>query len=200
MGWVHPMSGPDLSEAPDSLDAPDTASPDWPRMLEKYGRLVYSVPRRFGLGPEDCDDVYQSTWLTAVSRPNPPFDDEGGVAVRWLASIAAWETRNLIRRRKLPLREQEVLEGVEDDAETLPDRLEEIVEEHALVEAALAALPARDREIVRALFLGDAPLSYAEIAERAGIAVGSVGPLRLRAIERLRSELLRRGFDGGRSP
>lgn len=187
------MLGPDVSEAAEDCDAPRAVQPDWPVLLERYGRLVYSVPSRFGLGPEDCDDVYQSTWLTAVTRPNPPTDDNH-VMVRWLASIAAWETRNLMRRRRLPLRDQATLEAVETDPEDLPDRLEEIVDDHVLVEEALDALPERDRELVRDLFLADEPLSYAEIAERLGIAVGSVGPLRLRAIERLRTEFLRRGL------
>ena len=188
------MGGQELPRAPGAEGAPIAARRDWPLLLERYGRLVYSVPRRFGLPPEDCDDVYQATWLTVVSRADPPLDEAGGVTVRWLASIAAWETRNLLRRRRMPVGERALLEAVETDPEALPERIEELVEQHVLVEEALASLPLRDRQIVTELFLADEPRSYAEIAGRLGVAVGSVGPMRLRAIERLRTELLDRGF------
>lgn len=170
------------------------APPDWDSLHRRFGRVVYAVPRRFGLSAPDCDDVYQSTWLTAVSRPSPPGDRGDGVMVRWLAAIAAWETRNLLRRRKMPVREPGLLESVEADPEAMPERLELLVEQHRIVEESLAALPERDRALLRELFLADEPLSYEELAARFGLAVGSVGPLRLRAIERLRTELSRRGF------
>ncbi|MCE9635927.1 MAG: sigma-70 family RNA polymerase sigma factor [Planctomycetes bacterium] len=163
-------------------------------MHKKFGRLVYAVPRRFGLQPEDCDDVYQATWLTAVTRAAPPSGEADDVFVRWLAAIAAWETRNLIRRRRLPVRDNDTLQAMEDGNASLPERLQEMAEQQRLLDEALAALPERDRDLVHDLFLCDVPLSYAEIAGRLGLAVGSVGPMRLRAIERLRAELERRGF------
>src|SRR5256885_12643712 len=43
------------------------------------------------------EDVFQSTLLTAMRRePTPPAPDR---IVRWLASIASWETRNVLRKR-----------------------------------------------------------------------------------------------------
>lgn len=171
-----------------------TACPDWDSLFRRYGRLVYSVPRRFGLRPEDCEDVYQATWLTAVTRTSPPAECEDGVFVRWLAAIAAWETRNLLRRRRVPLSEPDVLESVPDDTGKIPDRLQQVMEELRILDAALASLPERDRSLLRALFLTEETLSYDEIAQRMGVAIGSVGPLRLRAIERLRAQLEARGY------
>jgi RNA polymerase sigma factor (sigma-70 family) len=174
--------------------APAALAADWETLHQRFGRVVYAVPRRFGLSGADCDDVYQSTWLTAVTRPSPPVAQGDGVMVRWLAAIAAWETRNLLRRRRATVREPGLLEAVEADPEGMPERLELLVEQHRLVEESLAALPERDRSLLRDLFLCDEPLSYEQVAARFGVSVGSVGPLRLRAIERLRAELSRRGF------
>ena len=130
--------------------------------------------------------MFQATWLVAVSRTHPPLGAGDDVMVRWLAAIAAWETRNLLRRRKMPVSDRALLEAVESDPDNLPERLQQMVEQHRVLEEALDALPPRDREILRDLFLSDEPLSYQDVAERLGVAVGSVGPLRLRAIERLR--------------
>lgn len=188
------MFAEDRAAPPDTDHPPPTDRPDWDALHKKFGRLVYAVPRRFGLQPEDCDDVYQATWLTAVTRDSPPCGEPDGVFVRWLAAIAAWETRNVIRRRRLPVRDNDTLQSMQDGDAALPERLQEMAEEQRVLEQALAALPERDRDLVRDLFLCDVPLSYAEIAQRLGLAVGSVGPMRLRAIERLRAELEQRGF------
>lgn len=176
-----------------SEGAPAGAPADWDDWLRRYGRLVYSVPRRFGLTADDCDDVCQATWLTAVSRTSLPTGGED-VVVRWLAAIAAWETRNLLRRKRVRVREPGLLEEVEASPDHLPERIGQMVEEHLILQESIAALPERDRAILRDLFLTETPLSYDEVARRLGVAIGSVGPLRLRAIERLRAELVRRGF------
>ena len=188
------MSVHEGTPKPASDLSPSAGRPDWEALHRRYGRLVYAVPRRFGLQPEDCDDVYQATWLTAVTRDDPPGAEPADVFVRWLAAIAAWETRNLLRRRRLPVRDHDALQSMEDGNAALPGRLQEAAEEQRVLEEALAALPERDRNLVRDLFLCEQPLTYAEIAARLGLAVGSVGPARLRAIERLRAELERRGF------
>jgi hypothetical protein len=58
-------------------------------------------------------------------------------------------------------------------------------ERHEALLAGLAELPARQRELLL-LLVADPPLSYAEISQRTGIPVGSIGPTRGRALDRLR--------------
>jgi DNA-directed RNA polymerase specialized sigma24 family protein len=58
-------------------------------------------------------------------------------------------------------------------------------ERHEVLLAGLAELSARHRELLL-LLMEDPPLSYAQISELTGIATGSIGPTRGRALERLR--------------
>lgn len=171
-------------------------APDWPEICVRYARLVYSIPRRFGLPHGDCDDVYQATWLTAVRRADPPREETH--LVRWLAAIASWETRNLMRRRRSIRAAGGVMPEATPEPSTVTDELPECiaseVEAHRILIEALRALTDRDREIIEALFLSDAPLSYDEVAARLGVRIGSVGPLRMRALGHLRDELVRRHF------
>jgi len=51
---------------------------------------------------------------------------------------------------------------------------------------ALAELPERDRTLLL-LLSEDPPLPYKEIGSRLGMRVGSIGPTRARALEKLRS-------------
>ena len=173
---------------------PLTAAPPgftWEAAIERYARLIHSIPLRFGLSRDDAEDVFQSTILTAMRRERvPPSQDR---IVRWLASIASWETRNLLRKRSpVPFEPDLVVElrGGGDVPRPLLDEAEDL---QALADA-LAALKPRERRLLEALFLEEEPLSYQEVAARIGVAVGSVGELRRRAIDRLRAELVRRGF------
>jgi DNA-directed RNA polymerase specialized sigma24 family protein len=56
------------------------------------------------------------------------------------------------------------------------------------VRTALAALPPRQRTLLRLLHSESAP-SYEAIGSALGMPVGSIGPTRGRALERLRREL-----------
>jgi RNA polymerase sigma factor (sigma-70 family) len=73
-------------------------------------------------------------------------------------------------------------EDAEADAELLR------AERHEALLAGLAELPARQRELLR-LLVQDPPLSYAQVSRRTGIPVGSIGPTRGRALDRLRRTL-----------
>jgi RNA polymerase sigma factor (sigma-70 family) len=165
----------------------------WAAAVERYARLVYSIPLRFGLSREDADDVFQSTILTAMRRePAPPPPER---IVRWLASIASWETRAVLRKRKPEILEPGFVERLQLQATgDLPPKVLEEAEDLQSLSDALTALRPRERDLLEALFLEPKPLSYQEVAARIGVAVGSVGELRRRAIDRLRAELERRGF------
>ena len=59
---------------------------------------------------------------------------------------------------------------------------------------AMADLPPRCRELVQMLFYEEPARPYQEIAASLGIAVGSIGFIRQRCLERLRKRLLEAGF------
>jgi DNA-directed RNA polymerase specialized sigma24 family protein len=58
---------------------------------------------------------------------------------------------------------------------------------------AFAALPASDRRLLRMLMADPAP-SYKEVSAALGMPIGSIGPTRARALQRLRCEAQRHGL------
>jgi RNA polymerase sigma factor (sigma-70 family) len=68
------------------------------------------------------------------------------------------------------------------------DEIERAEERRAAVRQALGALPPRQRTLLRLLHAEDAP-SYEAIGSTLGMPVGSIGPTRGRALERIRQEL-----------
>lgn len=125
-----------------------------------------------------AEDLAQEVFVRALQhRPEKPRAWVFAVA----ANLARDEARAAIRRKKH-------LTLLADDDAIAPTRLAaadesvEHEEQMAAVREALAALTPRDRDV---LLLWDGGLSYPEIAERTGLALGAVGTTLARARKRL---------------
>jgi RNA polymerase sigma-70 factor (ECF subfamily) len=155
----------------------DGARIDWATMYrETYSSLV----RYLRLKVWDADraaELAQDVFVRALgTRPRNPR--------AWLFTVASNlahdESRLAVRRRKhLALLERE---AVVDPPALDPFDAMDREQRAAAVRRALGTLNERDRE---ALLLRDAGLSYPEIAERTGLAVGAVGTTLSRARKRL---------------
>jgi len=157
-------------------------------LLDRYERLVFSVPRRYGLSPEDAADITQLTFTILVqSMGTLPEDSNLGA---WLASVARRHTWRLLNRRR---REEAGEYGTSSEGATLLSSTStEDLEHWELAEwlnHGLSLLGKVCRELLSALYLEPEQPSYAEVAARLGMAVGSVGPTRIRCLKRLRQVL-----------
>lgn len=129
---------------------------------------------RSDLGREDAEEVLQDVFMTVWHRAGT-FREASTVST-WLYGIA----RNLARNRQRKHRPtHELLEG---DAAYTPEQVEFLT---AL--AAVRRLPAREREVVELVSLGE--LSLAEAASVLGIPVGTVKSRLHAARQRLRAAL-----------
>jgi RNA polymerase sigma factor (sigma-70 family) len=150
---------------------------DWAALYQEvYPGLVRYLHRQVW-DADRARELAQDVFVRALSaRPDNPR--------AWLftvaANIARDESRSVVRRKKhLALLKVEV---AADPPRVDPVAAMEADERAGVVRAALDALSERDRE---ALLLRDAGLSYPEIAERTGLAVGAIGTTLCRARKRL---------------
>jgi RNA polymerase sigma factor (sigma-70 family) len=160
----------------------------WEQVVDKYKRLIYSIPLNFGLTSEDAADIFQQTFISLVDNLERLRPDSNLGA--WLATVARRHALHHLRKRK-----REVL-GVDDDfgesnhllasfASNTTDQIEQIL----TINQGLDRIDRRCRDLLMALYFDPRQPSYEEVARRTGIAVGSVGPLRGRCLERLREAL-----------
>jgi RNA polymerase sigma factor (sigma-70 family) len=158
----------------------------WSQLIDRYAVLIRSVCRSHRLGEADADDVAQLTWLRAVEHIGRLRDPERFGA--WIATTARHECLRVLRGRKRFVPTADELENPLYAQHVDQDEVELAQERRAAVRHALGALPARQRTLLRLLHAEDSP-SYEAIGSALGMPVGSIGPTRGRALERLRHEL-----------
>ena len=161
----------------------------WERVLEKYERLIYSIPLSYGLPQTDAADILQLTFTIFLERMDELDDDSNLKA--WLATVARRHTWRLLKRTN-----REQVHGPGDLGEKiylLPDERGERAlrrwEAVDWLQQGMDALDERCRALLAALYFAPEKRSYEEVADEMGIAVGSVGPTRARCLQRLKALL-----------
>jgi RNA polymerase sigma factor (sigma-70 family) len=164
----------------------------WGALVDKYKRLIYSVPYRYRLSPEDCADIFQAVCLELFSELDNIRQPE---ALRgWLLTVTArkcqeWKARHT--RGPQPAGD-DAAEQYATDEPTIAEVLEEAARDQDVREA-VERLPPRCQELIRLLFYSQPPLPYEAVAQRLGLATGSVGFIRGRCLKRLKKMLEEKG-------
>ncbi len=167
------------------LDGEESA---WKELVERYGRLVYSIPRRYGLSASDADDVFQNVF-SIVLRSLGSLRNQTCLSA-WLITITHRETRRYARTAPASLELDEMLP---DNSSPAVDKVQRLELQQSVREA-LTELNPCCRELISSLLRDDAP-SYEELAQRLGMAVGSIGPTRARCFKKLETILVEHGID-----
>jgi RNA polymerase sigma factor (sigma-70 family) len=160
----------------------------WNALVNRYAGLVWAVARAHRLNDADAADVSQATWIK-LFRSLGTLKTPSALGA-WLATTARRESLRCIQRggRTEPWPEERELadDGPDLDARLLAD------ERDGLVLRALSELSERDQKLLRMLAADHEP-SYEEISAALEMPIGSIGPTRARALERLRRKLAQLG-------
>ena len=164
----------------------------WSALIAKYKNLIYSIPVKYGANPQDASDIFQAVCID-LFNDLPRLRNTAGLR-RWIITVAAHQSFHW--KRKVQRRAEEDLDSLEEaelPADLPPDVLEEVEREQVLREA-IAQLPERCQEIIKLLFYEQEPVPYEELAQRLGLARGSIGFIRGRCLKRLERLLEDAGF------
>jgi len=164
----------------------------WCALISKYKNLIFSIPLKYGFSAEDSTDIFQAVCLDLLSEL--PKLRKVKALPKWIMQITAHKCFH----RKQQERRTEVSDPNDKLFERrTPARAEEILreaEDEQGLRQAMSELTPRCRQLVQMLFYDEPARPYQEIAEALGIAVGSIGFIRQRCLERLRKRLLEAGF------
>lgn len=159
----------------------------WSGLVEKYKGLIYSIPVKYGLPPQEAADVFQVTCMELLARL--PDLREPRALPKWLMQVAHHECYRAKR-----LQQRVVSRDAEPETPAIAEVLVRQTEEEQNLREAMAALAPRCRRLIEMLFFETPARPYSRVAAELGLAVGSIGFTRRQCIERLRRALEERGF------
>jgi len=163
----------------------------WSVLIDRYKHLIYSVPLKYGLGRDDAADVFQTVCIELCA--NLPRLRETGALRGWLVTVASHQCFHWKRRARRFEQTSNDPDTYRSEEEATATVLEQAQQEQILRQA-IASLPPRCARMIRLLFFDDPPRPYAEVARELGLAVGSIGFIRGRCLEKLRQRLSELGF------
>jgi RNA polymerase sigma factor (sigma-70 family) len=154
-------------------------------LFDHYAPRVKGYLGRLGLEPGRAEDLTQDV-MVAVWRKAASFDRSKASVSTWIFRIARNRRIDLFRRERTAALDPDEPQ-LTPDALPLPDVDLQAAQQGAMIAAALADLPPEQREMIRAAFYED--LTHSEIAERSGLALGTVKSRLRLAFDKLRSRL-----------
>lgn len=158
----------------------------WAELVGHHGRTLRAVAARMRIRGADAEDAAQTSWLTL---------HENIGSIREPEHVGAWLCM-VMRRRCLQMLAQQRRERLVDDVDdwAAPDPVPVSPDPDAATLWGLVdRLPDRERMVIRSLFDGS-DRSYREVAEHLSMPVGSLGPVRMRALRRLAAMLADAGL------
>jgi len=184
------MPAPDLTTLPDAnliqlcLNGGVNRSQAWEALILRYQRLIYSIPRHYGLSDSEVADVAQGVCLLLLENLARLRNHQRLGA--WLITTTRRECWRQLRRRQSATNELDpvVLES-QPDENVQPEEDLIHLERLALVRAALTRLEPRCQQLLTLLFYTDPRPSYEEIVKTLGLPEGSIGPTRARCLQKL---------------
>ncbi len=153
-------------------------------LYDRFGRVAYGLAYRIlrdaALAEDAVQDAFLAVWRTAVS-----FDSNRGRASTWVLTLVHRRAVDVVRREDR--RRGQPLDNAPAAAGEATDETAAVREQRRNVQAALARLPAEQREALELAYYGG--LSQSELAERLGVPLGTVKSRMFAALAKLRDLL-----------
>ena len=164
----------------------------WSALVDKYKNLIFSIPVKQGFSADEAADIFQTVCLTLISQL--PRLREPRALPAWLIQTTAhkcFRWKNKGQRYVDMSAREEMLAG---EPSQIPEMLVAELEREQILRNAVAELPQDCRRMVELLFYRVPSLSYDDIATALQIPKGSIGPTRMRCLEKLKRSLEKNGF------
>jgi RNA polymerase sigma factor (sigma-70 family) len=164
----------------------------WSQLIDKYKALIYSIPIKYNLPPQEAADVFQATCVELLVRL--PELREPRALPKWLMQVAHHECYRVKRLGQRVVSRDSEEDTPEPETPPIADTLVQQTQEEQMLREAMATLTPQCRRLVEMLFFESPSRPYAEVASELGLALGSIGFTRQKCIERLRRQLEDLGF------
>ncbi len=164
----------------------------WNTLIDKYKRLIYSVPVKYGFSPDDAGDIFQNVCIDLFTNLAKLRKIES--LRSWLITVATHKCFHWKKQQKNDVELDAMEQEMAEDIAVAPVVVMQEVQEEQAVRDAIDRLTPRCAELVKLLFYEQPPVPYTEVAQKLGLATGSIGFIRGRCLTRLQKILGELGF------
>jgi RNA polymerase sigma-70 factor (ECF subfamily) len=145
-------------------------------LYDRYGNLVYSAALRVVRDAQIAEDMVQEIFLRIWRKPES-YVSQRGRFVTWLTSVTRNRAVDEVRSRGRRFRYETASPEEQEREVPAPDTNDpaltaELADQRRLILAALAQIPAEQRQIIELAYFGG--LTQQEIAERLSQPLGTV--------------------------
>lgn len=184
------QTGLELSEVEDTYLVMGCIAGDeaaWVALLERHGPVINTIARNFHFPLMTIEEIFQDVCVQLIRKLDTIQDP---------SKLHAWIVTTT---KRICLKRQEIIRKTSTEGDVPPTFTSDDIgyderlilgEDFEILQSALSQLDERCRTLIDALFLREPHLSYDKLASELGIAEGSVGPIRSRCLERLRTIVL----------
>lgn len=147
--------------------------------MSRYGSLVLSIPRQYGMDRDVCDDIFQEVFSILVGQLG---------RIRSQTGLPKWFITTTHRVCRQWFKRADASSGTGSDLlsarQPPPEMLVQWEQQH-LVRQALRRLGGRCEQLLVALYTDQGGPGYEEVSTKLGIPQGSIGPARARCLGKL---------------
>ncbi len=144
----------------------------WSLLIDKYKALIYSIPVKYGLSPQESADVFQATCTELLVRL--PDLREPRALPKWLMQVAHHECYRWKRQSQRVVSRDGEEDLPEPETPAIAEALVQQTQEEQMLREAMATLTPQCRRLVELLFFEIPSRPYTEVAAELGLAVGSI--------------------------
>ncbi len=159
----------------------------WSELVERYGRLVYSIPRQYGFPTPDCDRIFQNVFTMLLSDLGTLQSQNSLTA--WLIAATHRESVHFAKRTStLNNLDQRLIHSTGPS----PEQAQRWERQHQ-VHQALRQIEPRCRELLRSLVVESS--GSAKLTARVGLSEGNTASARARCFKELEAILIQMGVE-----
>ncbi|HEX4604550.1 MAG TPA: RNA polymerase sigma factor [Candidatus Angelobacter sp.] len=164
----------------------------WNTLIDKYKRLIYSVPVKYGFSPDEAGDIFQNVCIDLFTNLSKLRKIES--LRSWLITVATHKCFHWKKQQKNDVELDAMEQEIAEEIASVPAVVMQEVQEEQAVRDAIGRLTPRCAQLVKLLFYEQPPMPYIEVAQKLGLATGSIGFIRGRCLNRLQKILGELGF------
>jgi RNA polymerase sigma factor (sigma-70 family) len=164
----------------------------WSALIERYKRLIFSIPIKYGFSRDDSSDIFQAVCLEILSELPKLRNSEA--LPKWIIQITSHKCSHYKRQQQRTETMDPSDAAFDRGAPAIVDRILTEAQDEQKLRQAISEIPVRCQRLVQMLFFEEPSRPYEQVAQTLGLALGSVGFIRQRCLERLRKKLVETGF------